>query len=139
MVFAGTETVEHLSQNKVLKVTFAGFDADAEESYALFPIDILARFIQGKLPTRASLYVTAAHASAVTDVVDIALQGSVDGTRWSDIASVTDADVDDGGTVAEDSAIVHGDLRDEVYRYFRVLCTTVGAGNTLTAIIHLAV
>ena len=134
MAWAGTLTKTAIDGQEVLELDFTGFDADNEESHALSPVDGYDRW----QATDAVMYVTAAHASAVTDVVDIALQGSAFGTQWTDLISITDADVDNGGTTVEDSAEVAATrFAPSAYRYFRILCTTVGAGNTLRAFVKL--
>ena len=136
MAWSGSRTASVLSPEKVYYFIDDTFDADGEVSTSL---DWLASMKQAKLPTRASMYVTATHATAVTDVVQIDLEGSVDGNRWDQLISITDADADNGGTASEDSAISHADLQAKAYRYFRVDCVTVGLGNTLTAKVLLSV
>jgi hypothetical protein len=106
MAWDGTLTITEVKGHESVELDFTGFDADAEESYTLYPVDMAQRF----MATDAVMYVTAAHATAVTDVIDIALQGSAFGTQWTDLIA---------------------------YRYFRILCTTVGAGNTLRAYVKL--
>jgi hypothetical protein len=135
MVYAGGAlTITAIEGHESIEVDWTNFDADGEESYALLPLDMADRF----MPTDAVMYVTATHATAVTDIVDIALQGSAFGTQWTDLITISDADVDDGGTAAEDSAEVSATrFVPSQYRYFRILCTTVGAGNTLTAKVKL--
>ncbi len=134
MVWAGTLTITAVEGHESIELDFTGFDADTEESYALSPVDMGDRF----MPTDCVLYVTAANAGAVTDAVDIAVQGSAFGTRWADLATITDADEDNGGTSAEDSTETAATrFAPSKYRYFRILCTTVGAGNTLRAFVKL--
>lgn len=134
MVWAGTLTLTAIDGQEVIELDFTGFDADAEESHALSPVDGYLRW----QATDAVMYVTAANAGAVIDVVDIALQGSAFGTQWTDLITITDADVDDGGTSAEDSTETAATrFAPSAYRYFRILCTTVGAGNTLRAFVKL--
>ncbi|KKN58855.1 hypothetical protein LCGC14_0547620 [marine sediment metagenome] len=134
MAWAGTLTKTAIDGQEVLELDFTGFDANGEESHALSPVDGYDRW----QATDAVMYVTAAHASAVTDAVDIALQGSAFGVQWTDLISITDADVDNGGGTAEDSAEVAATrFAPSAYQYFRILCTTVGAGNTLRAFVKL--
>ena len=134
MVWAGTLTLTPVEGHEQIDLDFTGFDADTEESFTLSPVDMNKRW----LPTDAVMYVTAANAGAVIDVVDIALQGSAFGTQWTDLITITDADVDNGGTSAEDSTETAATrFAPSAYRYFRILCTTVGAGNTLRAFIKL--
>lgn len=134
MVYDGSLTLADIEGHVGITLDFTGFDADTEESFALRPVDMNERF----MPTDAVIYVTAASAGVVTDIVDIALQGSAFGVQWTDLATVTDADVDNGGTSAEDSAEVTATrFAPGAYRYFRILCTTVGAGNTLRVFVRL--
>lgn len=134
MVWDGSLSLVALDGHESIELDFDTFNADAEESYALSPVDMADRF----MPTDAVLYVTAAHATAVTDIVSIKLQGSAFGTQWTDICEVTDADVDNGGSTAEDSIEVAATrFVPSQFRYFRILCVTVGAGNTLRAYVKL--
>ena len=135
MVWADTgATLTDIKGHVGIDLDFPGFDANSEESHALFPVDMNDRF----MPTDAVMYVTAAHATDVTDVVDIALQGSAYGVQWTDLITITDADVDNDTGVATDSTETAATrFAPGAYRYFRILCTTVGGGNTLRAFVRL--
>jgi len=110
-----------------------GIDADSEVGDS---IDIF-NYIHGvwKVPQYLSWWVTATHATAVTDTVSIIVQGSVDGVNWDTVGTeITDADAANGGSAAEQSDVVSVTAFPTIgYRYFRANCTTVGTGNTLTA------
>lgn len=135
MAWDGTLTKTPIAGRAAIELVFDGFDANAEESYTLSPVDMHKRW----QPTDCVLYVTATNAGAVIDAVDIAVQGSAFGVQWTDLATITDADVDNGGTTAEDSAEVTATrFAPSAYRFIRILCTTVGAGNTLTANVRLS-
>ena len=134
MAYDGQGVLTDIKGHVAIDLDFPDLDADAEETHALFPVDNDLRF----MPTDAVLYVTAAHATVVTDVVDIALQGSAFGTQWTDLATVTDADVDNNSTTTGDSAEVSATrFAPGKFRFFRILCTTVGVGNTLRAFVRL--
>jgi hypothetical protein len=110
-----------------------GIDADGEVGES---VDIFS-YLKGvwHVPQYLSWYVTATHATAVTDIVSIIVQGSVDGVNWDTVGTeITDADAANGGSAAEQSDVVSVAAFPTIgYRYFRANCTTVGSGNTLTA------
>jgi hypothetical protein len=111
MVYAGTQT--HQIIGKSLVISTAGLDADAEEG----PVFDVADY--GFIPTRASLIVERTAGS--TALIALSINGSFDGTTYTSLANVT----------AKDTQAVDDTL--SAYRYFKCICTTVGAGNTLTA------
>lgn len=130
MTWAGTQTITYPAEG-VIEITSDGFDANSEVGTVIdiFDSEILLK----NQPNVLSIYAITTHATAVTDIVDIAVQGSSFGTRYADIGtSITDADEDNGGSDEEDSLEIITDISGLNYRYFKVFCTTVGAGNTIT-------
>ena len=132
MVWAGSSS---LTINKFGQyyITQDGFDADGEvgESVDLFSI-ISSR---GSVPQYLSWYITATHATAVTDTISAIVQGSVDNVNWDTVGTeIADADAANGGSAAEQSDVVSVTAFPTIgYRYFRTNVTTVGSGNTLTS------
>jgi hypothetical protein len=108
-------------------ITCTGIDEDGDYSSTLNLADYGINWMPNKYA------IDTVQSAGTTAVVDVALQGSFDGTQWEDI--VTDLDCEDG-------AYVHGPSIDwgepdtnhgKSFQYYRIYCTTVGAGNTLTA------
>lgn len=97
----------------------SGFTADAEVSATINAAGF------GFIPRIAKIQVV--RTAGATDVIDMTLQGSLDGTTWEDIASVTDLSV----TPFADEHDVHS-------AKFRLICNTVGAANTLTCYLLLS-
>ncbi len=130
MVWAGgTQTLGRPVEG-VLEIVTTNFDADAEEGDV---VDLYANTtLFDKLPTDLIKWCTSTHATTVTDTVEFDVQGSYDNVDFTDIGTaITDADVDNGSGASERSAAILTDISALPYRYFKVVCTTVGAGNTL--------
>lgn len=129
----------YITTRNAVEFEWTGFDGDGDETHAIEPMnmDTLAGGQGRWKPKNAGLYLTTANAGAVADVVDVKVQGSNYGTQWIDIPglAITDADVDDGGSSAEDSAEVVNTENFDImpFKFLRILVTTVGVGNTITA------
>jgi len=131
MVWAGSTTSKALNKFGQFSFSQNGFDADGEAGDVIDLFELFNGLKQA--PQYASCYLSSSHATAVTDVVSMKLQGSVDGLNWDDLAEITDADVANGGTASEYSDVVSATAFPTIgYRYFRFNCVTVGSGNTLS-------
>jgi hypothetical protein len=141
LVWAGSTTTEEFDKQGAYYFVQNGFDADGEVGETLDVNDFLPKNHNANAglgrPTNtyftwADFWVTATHATTVTDVVSIFLQASVDGTAWDNLCEVTDADAYTTDTTTGNSDVVAATAFPTInYRYFRISCTTVGAGNTL--------
>lgn len=141
MVWAGTNNVTGFDKQGKFTYNQTTFDADGEVGTVIDLHDYLPNVVNatsaGALyktftPSYANFYVTATHATTVTDVVAIALEGSVDNLAWDVLCNVTDADAYTTDTTTGNSDVISATAFANVgYRYFRINCTTVGAGNTL--------
>jgi len=136
MVYAGTQTVTvaEFGSNgvrvPVLKISTPSLDADAEEGGSVDSWDYIPGFIARSAVLQCDV------AAGTTTAIAIKLQGSFDGTNWFD----TDASMTSTTTVVDRHPDVNGagaDNFDQTYRYWKVVCTTVGATNTLNATTHL--
>ena len=63
-------------------------------------------------------------AAGTTDVVEVDLLGSADGVIYEDLVAIT--------TSAATAITWSSSFSAKVFRYFKILTTTVGSGNTLT-------
>lgn len=113
MAYDGTVVVTKIAKN-VLKITAPGFDADAEET----TIDLRTYRIEGAGDFTMQVQRTA----GAQDVIEMNLQVTNDGTNFNTILTETGAN--DWDSVA-----------DKACQQVKLLCTTVGGGNTLT--VHL--
>ena len=143
MAYTGTVTTSILKSGQ-FHAEFAGFKADAENSTVVDIFDAIqesdGRDItkQKAIPKYANFWVTAAHATAVTDTVSIFLHASVDGNTYTSLGEITDADLPNTGTTTGYSAVVAATTFPTLaYRYFKAVCTTVGVGNTLKLIANI--
>ena len=84
------------------------------------------------LPRGSAITLQAERTAGTTDVVDIAIQGSMDNSNFVDIISITSSNTPTPTSVAYNAAEVNVQ-----YRYFKTLCTTVGVGNTLKTTIFI--
>ncbi len=89
-------------------------------------------------PTLSNFWLTASHATVVIDVVSFLLEASIDNNTYTTIATLVDADLANSGNTAGFS-VVESDTWVLGYRYWRITCTTVGAGNTLHGFVELYV
>lgn len=113
------------------KLVFTKLDADNEETYTLYPVDV-GNHLPFQ-PKHAKLIST--HAAAV--VYDLALQGSIDATNWVDILTNTAKD-----TIAQtvvDYTAATGDPRPAAYLHYRIFLAddTDGAAAEHTATVFL--
>lgn len=134
MVYAGTETVSLVNDGETpaIVINTAGIDADSEEGAA---VDIYSQGNNWKqgLPNAITFKLTRTGGS--TDAVSVDLQGSIDGVTYDTLLTITD--VTGGASVHNFFPVIDytsaTEVKDKLYRYFKHVCTTVGAGNTLTA------
>ena len=124
MVYAGTQTIGGGHSRKV-EITTAALDADGEYGAA---VDLHTVFKGQPLPDKFTTKVTKTAGTVTT--ISVSLQGSMDGTTYEAITTVTAA-LTYGHHVVDYGE--NGTDRKQ-YRYLRNYCTTVGAGNTLTAV-----
>jgi len=128
----GTQVIT--AQNGCLKIVTTKFDADAEFATAIdLAAQIKAFFPNGVFPTGRACALHAVRTLGATDTVAISLQGSLDGgTTYRDVVDITKttgaATADTAASCAYDNDMLYATLE-----YARIFCTTVGAGNTLTA------
>jgi hypothetical protein len=134
MAYTGTNTVKKFNENLWYWET-AGYKADAETAS-------LTLTVRGwkKIPKHYAVFVR--RTAGATNAVSVSLEGSNAYVTWNTItAAVTDVT----GTNPTESPTTHGPLVDYTgsgtnyafYRYLRVYCTTVGAGNTLTVGVYM--
>ena len=130
MAWAGTGKIE-LFTNQCVKLTFTGLDADNEETYTLFPLDVR---MFGFVPSHAQIISTDTQAGLT---YDIALQGSVDATNWTDIVTNTAKDTTVESSVDYTGAT--GDPTPAGYIYYRILAADVtdGVATSHTTTVHL--
>ena len=120
MVWAGgTTTITKEYNNRGVKIVQTIFDADAEEGSS---IDIL-KYLE-KYPTDG--WIKAARTGGATDVVDVDLVGSVDDTTFDTGTPLATA------TGSTNEVPVSGTTWTALFRYFKPIVGTVGAGNELT-------
>lgn len=126
MAFAGSRTI--VKGGTALHVYVDGFDADNEEVV----VDCIECDIAGF--RHASIIVQ--RTAGATALISVKVQGSNDNTTWADItgAAVTAKDTHAAGVDDDYSGAVDA-IR---YRYAKILCATVGAGNTLDAYVTLS-
>lgn len=111
---AVTTTVTKVNKN-VLYISSAGYTADAENA----SIDLSSYYMEGAKNIAAQIQRTA----GATDVIQFDLQGSIDGTNFETLLSIT---------TANDYDVV----LNKPIKHLKLLCTTVGTGNTLTAHVY---
>ena len=123
MVYAGTETTTWLHKGRVgVYYAAAGIDADAEvstgfDSWAASETYQAAAFIVERT-------------GGATDLIGVKVEGSMDNSVWEDTDIVVTAkDTYDWHPTPD---LGEPDTPRQMYRYWRVSCTTVGAGNTRT-------
>lgn len=130
MAWAGSGQFKFLAPDSV-QITLDGFDADNEESYTLFPINLEKLGFQ---PLHARMICTDAQAGLT---YDIALQGSEDGTNWVDLITATAKNTHYSTVVDYTSAT--GNPTPAGYTYYRVFAADVtdGAATSHTVVVHL--
>lgn len=135
MVWAGgTQTITHPTQNS-LKIVATNFDANAEATGTTEIAAITAALGNSVVPKRFSISV--ARTAGTDNVVDVALQGSLDGIGWVDICTATTSD-----------SIPYPPLPDEgepsiefgaaAFLQYRIYVTDVGNANTLTVTVAMS-
>lgn len=124
MVFAGTQTIAGGHFRKI-EITTVGLDADAEYGAA---VDLHTHFVGQPLPDKFNLQVT--RTAGTVTAISVALQGSMDGVVYEAICTAVLKDTLMGNTVNYAAAV----QPRKQYRYLRNYATTVGAGNTHTAV-----
>jgi len=129
MVWAsGTQTITY--EHGCIKIVTTTFDADAEVATA---IDIADYMLAGvRLPKGRNMSMSVDQTAGTTATVAISLQGSLDNSTWRDIVDLTDCEAT-GTSDALGGCAYNSDMLHAPVRYLRIYCTTVGAGNTLTA------
>lgn len=145
MAFAGTVDITLVDGNDHLaKVVVGPFDADGEnliDILTLYLLDFYKAGIRRNLvPRTITWWSESTHATAVTDVVSIKLLASIRRATaiWVELGEITDADVDNGGSAAEDSAnITEAAFPTIVYTQFDIDNITTGSGNFNT--VHMIV
>lgn len=124
MVYAGTETIYVDNQNPaIIRLETATLDADSEYGAS---IELTKYFRAGQqLPRRFTTVINiAAGGTGTTATIAIEFQGSVDGTNWTDINACT----------AQTTNYPHDCTKnDQLWRYVRHYCTTIGTNNEMTA------
>ena len=148
MAFDGSIEITLIDKcNRLAKVVVSGFDADGENLIDLLTLTLDSFYDIGirrdlKIKT-ITWWLLATHATAVTDVVSFKLMmsirpGGIAVAKWIELGEITDADVDNGGTAAEDSAdVTEAAFPTQEITQFDGDCITVGAGNTLA--LHMVV
>ena len=120
MVWAGgTTTITKEINNRAVKIVQTIFDADAEEGDS---IDIL-KYLE-KLPTDG--WIKAERTVGATDTVDVDLVASVDDNIFETGSPLATA------VASTNKVPVSGTTWTALFRYFKPIVGTVGAGNTLT-------
>ena len=125
MVYAGTETVtvEKLPNGlNRLKISTAGIDANAEEGSV---IDLHKYQIN---LTKAGII--ARRTAGSTDTVEVNIMASADGTEYEELASCV-------SSAASTAFVWASSFATKSLRYVKVVCVTVGSGNTLTSTVYL--
>ena len=120
---AYTPAIPSVSKDSMGKIvlTEEGFVADTDASLA-WSTDTIYRY--------ATLEATAAHATDVTNTIEAAIQGSVDGKTWTEVVSMV-ALVDDAPTTTGYGTVVYAaDFIAKGFTQYRIYITTIGAGNT---------
>ena len=128
MAYTGTHTITFYDNGRcpIIYITVPGLDADTEVNSGHGP---LTDYHLDWLPSSASFIVETT--SGTTAGISVKVQGSFDGTNWEDTGmAVTAKDTYDHFPVVDwgepdDNAV-------QTYLYWRIYCTTVGSGNTLT-------
>ena len=111
-----TTTVTKIAKN-VLKISSAGYTADAENAV----VDLRTYRMEGAQDFTMQVQKTAGG----TTTVAVNLQATNDGTNYSTILAETGVDASGWDAVA-----------DRACQQVKILCTTVGAGNTLTVVVY---
>lgn len=128
MVWAGSQTITKPPNRGHIKIVATGFDANTEVATAI-DIEDYTNFAH---PIGGACSMSVDQSAGTTAVVAISLQGSFDNSTWLDIVDLADCEAtgtsDAIGGCAHDS-----DALNATFQYYRIYCTTVGAGNTLTA------
>lgn len=116
MVYEGTIVVSKIAKN-VLKITAPDFDANSEEAI----IDLRTYRMEGAQDFTMQVQRTV----GATDVVEVNLQATNDGTNYSTILQETGVNTAGWDAVA-----------DRACQQLKILVTTVGVGNTLTIVVY---
>jgi len=111
---AVTTTVTKVNKD-VLYISSAGYTADAENA----TVDLSSYYMEGAKNIAVQIQRTA----GATDVIDFNIQGSLDGTNYETLLQIT-------------SANDYDVVLNKPVKHLKLLCTTVGAGNTLTAHVY---
>ena len=132
MAWAGSQTISRPKPGYI-QVVETGFDADAEESTVIDLHSYIGNeYTSVRLPRGSAITLQVERTAGTTDVVDIAIQGSMDNSNFADIITLTSSNTPTPTSVAYNATPFYVQ-----YRYIKTLCTTVGLGNTLKTTIFI--
>ena len=128
----GTQTISR--KFGCLKIVTTNFDADGEVATTIDFADY-AKWFGGRLPRGRNISMSVVQTAGTTNTVAISFQGANDSTAGVNFRDVVDlTKCEQGATVDTFGGCAYNnDLLNAVIPFGRIYCTTVGAGNTLTA------